>query len=109
MLPGDGIGPEISEATLAVLHEVDRTLGLGLEFEIRDIGLASLRHQGSTLPEEVVARVQEVNGVIWVHVFATVNGQKIEGWLLETTVSYATPEPNFEPSSTPTFGVTPAP
>ena len=64
VLPGDGIGPEISEATLAVLHEIDRTLGLGLEFEIHDIGLASLRHRGSTLPEEVVARVPEVNGVI---------------------------------------------
>ena len=64
VLPGDGIGPEISEATLRVLQEVDRTLGLGLEFEIRDIGLASLRDQGSTLPEEVVARIPEVDGVI---------------------------------------------
>ena len=64
VLPGDGIGPEISEATLRVLQEVDRTLGLGVEFEIRDIGLASLRDQGSTLPEEVVARIPEVDGVI---------------------------------------------
>ena len=63
-MEGDGIGPEISEATLRVLHEVDRTLGLGLVFEIRDIGLASLRDRGSTLPEEVVARIPEVDGVI---------------------------------------------
>ena len=62
VLPGDGIGPEISEATLRVLHEVDRILDLGLVFDIRDIGLASLRDRGSTLPEEVVARV---DGGVW--------------------------------------------
>ena len=64
VLPGDGIGPEITDATLGVLHDVDRALGFDLEFEIREIGLASLRERGSTLPEEVVARVPEVDGVI---------------------------------------------
>lgn len=52
---------------------------------------------------------RQVDGVPWVHVFVTRNGQRIEGWLLESVVSYATPEPNFEPSETPTVGITPAP
>ncbi len=58
---------------------------------------------------ETYSDFREVNGVTWVHVFVTVNGTRLEGWLLESVVAYATPAPNFEPSSTPTFGVTPSP
>jgi len=58
---------------------------------------------------ETYSDFREVNGVTWVHVFVTVNGQRLEGWLLESVVAYATPAPNFEPSTTPTFGVTPSP
>ncbi len=58
---------------------------------------------------ETYSDFREVNGVTWVHVFATINGKRVEGWLLESVVAYATPAPNFEASSTPTFGVTPSP
>ena len=51
---------------------------------------------------EVMPDFRLVNGVTWVHVFVTRSGQRVEGWLLESVVLYATPEPNFEPSSTPT-------
>ena len=64
---------------------------------------------GNGMIVEIYPDFRQVNGVTWIHVFVTRNGERIEGWLLETTVSYATPEPNFEPSSTPTFNVTPAP
>lgn len=50
-----------------------------------------------------------VNGVTWIHVFVTRNGQRVEGWLLESVVTYSTPEPNFNASPTPTIGITPAP
>ena len=64
VLPGDGIGPEITAATMDVLQEVNERLGLGLEFETRDIGLVALRDSGCTLPNPVLARVPEVDGVI---------------------------------------------
>ncbi len=64
VLPGDGIGPEITEATVEVLGALDRLSGLGLELEQHDIGLASLAAQGSTLPDAVLARVTEVDGTI---------------------------------------------
>ena len=64
VLPGDGIGPEITEATMGVLGEVNSRLALGLQFETRDIGLVALRDRGSTLPDDVVHRVPEVDGVI---------------------------------------------
>ena len=58
---------------------------------------------------ETYSDFQEIDTVTWVHVFVTVNGNRIEGWLLESVVAYATPAPNFEASATPTFGVTPSP
>jgi 3-isopropylmalate dehydrogenase len=64
VLPGDGIGPEITRATLEVLGAVSSALALGLEFEARDIGLTSLKAQGTTLPPEVMTRIREVDGVI---------------------------------------------
>jgi len=64
VLPGDGIGPEITFATLEVLSAVDRSLSLGLQIEVADIGLSSLAAQGSTLPTTVLARVPQVDGVI---------------------------------------------
>jgi len=51
---------------------------------------------------EIYPDFRKVNSIIWAHVFVMRNGQRIEGWLLESVVSYATPEPNFEPSETPT-------
>ncbi|MGL4966642.1 MAG: isocitrate/isopropylmalate dehydrogenase family protein [Inquilinus sp.] len=64
VLPGDGIGPEITAATLAVLQAADRRLSLGLAFSQLDIGLASLAAQGTTLPDEVLAAVPQADGVI---------------------------------------------
>ncbi len=64
VLPGDGIGPEITEATLAVLKATDEKLGLGLTFEQMDIGLKTLKEQGTTLPPPVMTRVPEMDGVI---------------------------------------------
>jgi len=64
VLPGDGIGPEITRATLDVLRAADAALSVGLEFETREIGLASLATHGTTLPAEVLARIPEVDGVI---------------------------------------------
>ncbi len=64
VLPGDGIGPEITDAALAVLQAADRRLSLGLAFTRHDIGLASLAAQGTTLPEAVLAAIPQADGVI---------------------------------------------
>ncbi len=58
---------------------------------------------------EIYPDFKIVNGVTWIHVFVTRNGQRVEGWLLESVVTYSTPEPNFDASATPTIGITPAP
>ncbi len=64
ILPGDGIGPEITAATVAVLDAVDAAYGLGLSLETRDIGLASLASEGTTMPADALARVGEVDATV---------------------------------------------
>lgn len=50
---------------------------------------------------------QEVNGVIWVHVFATVNDVRVEGWMIQSLLVTATPIPDWQPTSTPEITATP--
>ncbi|HVI04549.1 MAG TPA: isocitrate/isopropylmalate family dehydrogenase, partial [Sphingomicrobium sp.] len=64
VLPGDGIGPEIAASTIAVLEALNNLLSLGLDFETMDIGFASLSAEGSTLPDTVMKRIPEVDGII---------------------------------------------
>jgi 3-isopropylmalate dehydrogenase len=64
VLPGDGIGPEITEATLAVLDRANAAYRLGLEWDIRDIGLATLKSQGTTLPQDVQEAARKAPGII---------------------------------------------
>jgi 3-isopropylmalate dehydrogenase len=64
VLPGDGIGPEITEATLTVLRAADARFGLGLAFEIQQIGMATLATEGTTLPPKVMETAVASDGVI---------------------------------------------
>lgn len=63
-LPGDGIGPEITAATVAVLRAADARFGLGIQLEQREIGLASLKTDGTTLPDAVVEAAKASDGVV---------------------------------------------
>ncbi|MEQ9326715.1 MAG: isocitrate/isopropylmalate family dehydrogenase, partial [Rhodospirillales bacterium] len=64
VLPGDGIGPEITEATLAVLTATDRRFGLGLSFEEMTIGFRAYDAEGTTLPEAVMDRARQADGIL---------------------------------------------
>ncbi|MDB5707325.1 MAG: leuB [Sphingomonas bacterium] len=64
VLPGDGIGPEITAATLAVLNAAAAAEGVALDIDQQDIGLKSLAEHGTTLPEAVLAAIPEADGVI---------------------------------------------
>jgi isocitrate/isopropylmalate dehydrogenase len=64
VMEGDGIGPEISAVTVAVLRAADRRFALGLEFETASIGLTALRQHGTTFPLAAFAAAQSADGVI---------------------------------------------
>lgn len=58
LLPGDGIGPEVAEATRRVL---DAT-GVGLEWEVCAAGLDAYERTGELLPKETLDSIRK-NGV----------------------------------------------
>jgi len=64
VMPGDGIGPEITAATLGVLKEVDRLLKLDLTYEEATIGLAALKTHGTTFPEASFEAAKKADGTI---------------------------------------------
>ena len=64
ILPGDGIGPEITAATRQVLELLDAKLALELRLEELAMGLATLDSHASTLPGEVLDQTRAADGVI---------------------------------------------
>jgi hypothetical protein len=45
--------------------------------------------------------LQDVNGVIWVHVSAQIEDRRVEGWMIQTVLQTATPIADWQPSPTP--------
>jgi len=64
VLPGDGIGPEITAATLEVLHGVSARFGLDLELIEDVVGHASLARHGATVREELLSKAADSAGII---------------------------------------------
>src|SRR5262245_9266640 len=58
LIPGDGTGPELTEATRRVLEAT----GVGLEWDVRQAGLDVMEEAGTPLPEETLVSIKE-NGV----------------------------------------------
>jgi len=64
VLEGDGIGPEITAATLAVLKAADVKFGLGLSFERAAVGWAAHKATGTTFPDAVELAAKAADGVL---------------------------------------------
>jgi 3-isopropylmalate dehydrogenase len=64
VLPGDGIGPEITAATLAVLRAAAKRFGLDLKFEEQPVGYAGLKARGSTIHADIVEMAREADGIV---------------------------------------------
>jgi len=64
VMEGDGIGPEISAATVAVLRAADHGFALGLSFTSASVGFTALRQQGTTFPQAAFEAAQSADGVI---------------------------------------------
>lgn len=64
VMPGDGIGPEITSAALEVTDAASRRFGLGLSCDHEDVGFVSLEKHGTTLRQEVLDRAKDYDGII---------------------------------------------
>ncbi|MCO5066585.1 MAG: isocitrate/isopropylmalate family dehydrogenase [Rhizobiaceae bacterium] len=63
-LEGDGIGPEITKATQAVLRRASDVFGLDLRFSSEVIGLDALKAGGTTMPSHIVDACRRADGVV---------------------------------------------
>jgi 3-isopropylmalate dehydrogenase len=64
VVPGDGIGPEITHATQHVLAAASARFDLGLAFEREEAGFAALERAGTTFPREVLERCRGADGIV---------------------------------------------
>jgi 3-isopropylmalate dehydrogenase len=64
VLPCDGIGPEITAATMEVLRAADAAFGLDLHYDYEDAGFASLEKFGTTLRDETLEKARAYDGII---------------------------------------------
>ncbi|MGJ5181673.1 isocitrate/isopropylmalate dehydrogenase family protein [Bradyrhizobium oligotrophicum] len=64
VLPGDGIGPEITTATSQVLRAASEQFQLGLVLDEHAVGHASLQQFGTTVRPDLLDRVKAADGLI---------------------------------------------
>ncbi len=55
LLPGDGVGPEVSDATRRVLEAT----GASFEWDISEVGVSALEKHGTPLPESVLDSIRK--------------------------------------------------
>jgi 3-isopropylmalate dehydrogenase len=58
LIPGDGIGPELTEATLKVLEATEKEFGLKLKIIDAPAGDVALETLGAALPDESVEKIK---------------------------------------------------
>jgi 3-isopropylmalate dehydrogenase len=64
VLPGDGIGPEITRAAVRVVDALGDALGVGVNSTEIEVGLARLAAQGGTLPPDLAEQVEAHDGIV---------------------------------------------
>ena len=72
VIPGDGIGKEITDAAVKVLQKIDEKFNLGLEYEYHDAGGTAYDKFGVPLPEATLEAAKAADAVL----FGAVGGDK---------------------------------
>ncbi|MBL4720909.1 MAG: isocitrate/isopropylmalate dehydrogenase family protein [Alphaproteobacteria bacterium] len=107
VLSGDGIGPEITAATVRAVEAVNHRLNLGLTLEAAEAGLVSLEKNGTTLTQAVQEQARAADGVILgpcdTIVYPDVNdgGINPSAWLRKNFDLYANMRPSLARAGAP--------
>ena len=62
LIPGDGTGPELAEATRRVLEAAAATVGSSFEWDVQEAGVDIMETAGTPLPQQTIDSVRR-NGV----------------------------------------------
>ena len=63
VIPGDGIGPEIIEATRPILHRLAELDGFKLQLETYEAGAGAYQKYGDPLPPETLAKCRQADAI----------------------------------------------
>lgn len=74
VLKGDGIGPEIIDATIAVMEAVKEKLGLSFTFDFADFGGAAYERFGKPFPDETKEKIKGKKAIL----LGSVGGEKYD-------------------------------
>lgn len=72
VLPGDGIGPEVTQQAIKVLNEVSKVYGFNVEYVYADIGGIAIDKTGEPLPAETLELCRNSDAVL----LGAVGGEK---------------------------------
>ncbi|MGU3401644.1 isocitrate/isopropylmalate dehydrogenase family protein [Brucellaceae bacterium D45D] len=64
VLKGDGIGPEICDATTSVLKSIAEKLDFQINFDSEPIGFEALTLHGTTFPDHILEKARNADGVV---------------------------------------------
>ena len=72
VIPGDGIGEEITAGAVKVLQKIDEVCHIGLTFEKKPAGGTAYDLCGSPLPEDTIEAAKKADAIL----FGAVGGDK---------------------------------
>ncbi len=72
VIPGDGIGEEITAAAVRVLQKIDEKFHIGMTYEKQEAGGTAYDHTGTPLPEKTVDAARHADAIL----FGAVGGDK---------------------------------
>jgi 3-isopropylmalate dehydrogenase len=64
VLPGDGIGPEITVEAVKVMKAAAKAYGFSLSFDYARIGADAIINDGNPLPEETVEKAEKADAIL---------------------------------------------
>ncbi|MFI2858572.1 isocitrate/isopropylmalate dehydrogenase family protein [Paenibacillus sp. JSM ZJ436] len=64
VLPGDGIGPEVTDSAIRVLKQVEKLYDFSLELEPFDAGAERFLKTGVTMPEDTFKHCKEADAIL---------------------------------------------
>ncbi|GAA1137185.1 3-isopropylmalate dehydrogenase [Ornithinicoccus hortensis] len=85
VIPGDGIGPEVTDAALAVLDAAEQRFGFSTERTTVSLGADRYLESGELLPDEAVAELRSNDAIL----FGAIGSPKVTPGILEHGVILA--------------------
>lgn len=64
LIPGDGVGPELTEATRRVLESAAATVGSSFDWDVQEAGIDVMESAGTPLPEATLQSVRDTKVAI---------------------------------------------